>query len=274
MRSFSKYGTSILLLVGMLVACSPIQTPLPIATSTVIPSTATATFTPTMPTDVPPPSATPINLQTTPTSRLIPIVETSLVYDSDFILEMMQSLAEILGISTNRIQFVSINQAEWDIETLGCSLSDDLSERINLNTNADELVMGFDVVLLVGNTLYDYHTEDTSRYVLCDERRTIRDNILLAVDPLASETFRVVQDLLGEELDLSSRRVQLVTMQPVTWTDTSLGCPQPDQTYTDREIPGYHLAVTVGNDTYIYHSDSNTVYPCDAENSVISVTTP
>lgn len=269
MRNGVTYVASILVLCGILVACSPIQTPIAIATATVIPSTATATYTPTIPTEIPSPSSTPISLQTTTTSEIIPILETSIDFDDAFVQELMQALAAMLNTPINRIQLVTVEQSEWDIDTLGCSLSDALAERVTINSNQEDIVTGFKVVLLVGNTLYDYHTEATSRYLLCDEQRIIRDDILLAVDPLAAETFRVVQDLLGEELDLSSRRVQLVTMLPVTWSDTSLGCPQADQTYTTREIPGYHLVVTVGNETYIYHSDSNTVYLCDAENSII-----
>jgi hypothetical protein len=74
---------------------------------------------------------------------------------------------------------------------------------------------------------------------------------------------------LGEELDISSRRVLLVSMRPVLWRDTSLGCPFEGLSYSPAEIVGYRIVVTAGEQEYIFHSDSNTVYPCTAENEIL-----
>ena len=190
--------------------------------------------------------------------------------DVDFAQAIISDLATHLDIPNNRVQIVSVEASRWGETTLGCGGNPETSEEIAIRNVLDAAqVDGYKYVLLVGNTLYEYHTEDTMRYLRCEKQSTVSGEVLIAVDPLASETLRVVQSLLATELDLSTRRVQLVDMLPVTWTDTSLGCPQPEQTYTETTIQGYHIVVTVADELYIYHSDSNTVYPCPLEQSII-----
>lgn len=241
------------LLFGVLVACSPLQTPIPLSTSTVIPSTATITPTPLTPSPIPVATSTPIILSTVPAQNISTILETDLELDADLTQDIIRDLAEFLDISANRIRLVTV-------------------EAIGSRDNAicDELVdEGLVYLLLIGDTLYEYQVDDGNNFERCDKQAIIADDILVAVDPLAAETFRVVQNLVATELDLSTRRVQLVEMMPVIWTDTSLGCPQDEQTYTDVEIAGYHIVVSVADENYIYHSDSNTVYPCAADDVVL-----
>lgn len=260
---------STLLLVGVLVACAPMQTPVAISTATVIASTATPTGTPSIPTAIPPASSTPIQLSTQPSQSISPIFESTVELDTDFTQSIIEDLALNLNIPTSRVQIVSVENAEWGQDTLGCADNNVYQEAIIKNTLDATQVEGLRYTLLVGNTIYEYHTENTDRYLRCSEQGIVSGEVLIAVDPLAAETLRVVQTLLAEELDLSSRRVQLVDMQPVTWSDTSLGCPDPDQTYTQVDIQGYHIVVSVADELYIYHSDSNTAYPCPLEQSII-----
>ena len=260
---------STLLLVGVLVACTPMQTPVAISTATVIASTATPTATPSTPTAIPPASSTPIQLSTQPSQSISPIFESIVELDTDFTQSIIEDLALNLNISTSRVQIVSVENAEWGQDTLGCADNNVYQEAIIKNTLDATQVEGLRYTLLVGNTIYEYHTENTDRFLRCSEQGIVSGEVLIAVDPLAAETLRVVQTLLAEELDLSSRRVQLVDMQPVTWSDTSLGCPDPDQTYTQVDIQGYHIVVSVADELYIYHSDSNTAYPCPLEQSTI-----
>lgn len=260
---------STLLLVGVLVACTPMQTPVAISTATVIASTATPTATPSIPTAIPPASSTPIQLSTQPSQSISPIFESTVELDTDFTQSIIEDLALNVNIPTSRVQIVSVENAEWGQDTLGCTDNNVYQEAIIINTLDATQVEGLRYTLLIGNTIYEYHTENTDRFLRCSEQGIVSGEVLIAVDPLAAETLRVVQTLLAEELDLSSRRVQLVDMQPVTWLDTSLGCPDPDQTYTQVDIQGYHIVVSVADELYIYHSDSNTAYPCPLEQSII-----
>lgn len=267
---------SVLILIGALFACAPAPTPIAsVPTATILPLTDTPTPQPTRPPATE--TSTPIvtaqqsvgSVTSTATNGIQPILDTTVPINSEDLQRLLDDLAMRLDIDSSRIQLVTVETARWDIETLGCEL---LSAEDIVQQGLDNItvVAGLRYVLLVGDTLYEYHTVSASgRFVLCDSRETIRDALLIAVDPFAAETFRSVQTQLASDLDLSSRLVELVTMQPVTWTDTSLGCPQTGRIYTEVAIPGYHIVVSVGETEYIYHSDSIDVYPCPAGQSVL-----
>lgn len=89
---------------------------------------------------------------------------------------------------------------------------------------------------------------------------------LLATDPIAAELVALAQRLVADQLDLPARRVRLVDVQPITWDDTSLGCPAPNQSYEAATVDGYRIVLTTGDEFHLYHTDFDRVIPCTAEN--------
>ncbi len=73
-------------------------------------------------------------------------------------------------------------------------------------------------------------------------------------------TMQAMSDLarqkLAEELEISVDQIKVVIADPVFWSDASLGCPQPGMTYQQVITPGYRITLAVGNDLYIYHTDT------------------
>ncbi|MGJ3238500.1 MAG: hypothetical protein ACFE0Q_07320 [Anaerolineae bacterium] len=265
------YYSALISLIGALFGCTPLATPIAMMTATVIPSTATATMLPATATIPPPASVTPIDLSTPDNEpNFTPLLENTAVVDTAFTEQVVGALADTLNIPINRVQVVSIETGQWDADTFGCPNWQSNYDGVLLSEFvSEETSEGLHYQLLVGNTLYTYHSIGTERFVRCPGQERISGEILVLVDPFAAETFQIVQNLLASELDLSSRRVQLVDMRTVVWSDTSLGCPQPEQTYSQANIPGYHVVVEAGNNQYIYHSDSITAYPCPLEQSII-----
>jgi hypothetical protein len=88
-------------------------------------------------------------------------------------------------------------------------------------------------------------------------------------DPVAGSLVSAAQRSLSEQLDIVLRRVQLVEVRAVTWPDGSLGCPQPDAVYSQAEVNGYRIVLSAGDTEYIYHTDFDRVYLCDAEDEVL-----
>lgn len=244
----------VIVLVGV-AACSPSPTPIIIVTSTVILPTATQTPQVMNANSNPTHTATSVVLAT-PATTVTTLLESSVDPNSLLSQRIADQLASDLSVAAHRVQFVQI------------SANDGQDANQHLCTDLFDPVAQY-YLLLVGETLYEYHTNSAEEFLRCEQTSLVSGEILLAVDPLAAETFHIVQNLLATELDLSTRRIRLQEMIPVTWQDTSLGCPQSGQTYTDQEILGYHLVVTVGEQAYIYHSDANTAYPCPAEAVVL-----
>lgn len=48
--------------------------------------------------------------------------------------------------------------------------------------------------------------------------------------------------------------VRIDVAQPVTWSDGSLGCPQPGMMYTQALVPGWRLVLVAGSQRLDYHA--------------------
>ena len=94
---------------------------------------------------------------------------------------------------------------------------------------------------------------------------------LIEVDPIAAELVAIAQRVVAQELDLPTRRVRLVEIALYNWTDISLGCPVPGQTYTTIDTRGYRIVVNAGDEEYLFHTDFDRVLPCDPENEQLPV---
>ena len=68
--------------------------------------------------------------------------------------------------------------------------------------------------------------------------------------PQAMFTTVVTDALARSGATQSSVTVQ--TAEEVEWSDGSLGCPAPDMMYTQAIVPGYHIVLDVGGQTYDY----------------------
>lgn len=59
---------------------------------------------------------------------------------------------------------------------------------------------------------------------------------------------------LARRLSIPISEIVLLDAQAVTWSDSSLGCPQPGMLYTDVLTSGYLILLSVNNKNYEYHT--------------------
>jgi hypothetical protein len=83
-------------------------------------------------------------------------------------------------------------------------------------------------------------------------------------DPVANDLVALAQRRVAQELNLPVRRIRLVEVKFYTWADTSLGCPQPNESYAQVTVDGYRIVLEAGDKQYIFHTDFDRVLPCDA----------
>jgi hypothetical protein len=74
----------------------------------------------------------------------------------------------------------------------------------------------------------------------------------------AHQSLRAVVDaVLADAARRTGRpieEIEVVSAQSVTWSDGSLGCPQPGMMYTQALVPGYRVVIEVGEERYDYHA--------------------
>ncbi len=178
----------------------------------------------------------------------------------------LENLAGRLSVEVESIRVLRFETAVWTSLDLGCAAEP-------LNSTASLEIDGFRFVLLAEGQPYEYHT-DTRTYVrLCDSVDELagETETLLEVDPLAADMVAVAQRRLAAQFDLATRRVRVVDVMPITWTDSSLGCPQPGVDYPAVTIEGYRIVLAVGEDEYIFHSDSTQTILCSSENERLPI---
>jgi hypothetical protein len=79
-----------------------------------------------------------------------------------------------------------------------------------------------------------------------------------AVEPTPIEhpnpqVVTAMTDLIGR-LGVSASAVEVVSIEEVTWPDGSIGCPQPDMSYTQALVNGSRIVLRVDGAEYQYNS--------------------
>jgi hypothetical protein len=59
----------------------------------------------------------------------------------------------------------------------------------------------------------------------------------------------------AKRFGVSANAVVITRAEQVTWSDGSLGCPEPGRMYTQALVPGFRLTATSSAGALVYHSD-------------------
>lgn len=64
---------------------------------------------------------------------------------------------------------------------------------------------------------------------------------------------------LADELGIDPADVEVVVAEPVTWSDGSLGCPEPGMMYTQAVVDGYRVLLRAGDVEVAFHAGEGRV---------------
>ena len=80
---------------------------------------------------------------------------------------------------------------------------------------------------------------------------------------LGDEVMTAIDDLVRER-DVERDEVEVRVTELVTWPDASLGCPQPDEVYTQALVDGYRIVLAVEGQEFTYHGERDSPpFQCD-----------
>jgi hypothetical protein len=65
---------------------------------------------------------------------------------------------------------------------------------------------------------------------------------------------------LGRRLAIDVSVIGVVSSEKTTWSDASLGCPEPGRMYAQARTPGYRVVLRAGDDEYAYHSRGTSAF--------------
>ena len=70
----------------------------------------------------------------------------------------------------------------------------------------------------------------------------------------------LLEDVVGDAAQragVDASKVRVVAAESVTWSDGSLGCPEPGMMYTQALVPGYRVVIAVEGEDMTYHASES-----------------
>lgn len=94
-----------------------------------------------------------------------------------------------------------------------------------------------------------------------DETGTPEEDV---IDEALVDDVAIAVDAAAAEWEVSTDDIEVVQAESVTWSDGALGCPQPDEMYTQALVEGYRIELSVAGETVYYHgADGDEPFRCD-----------
>lgn len=148
-------------------------------------------------------------------------------------------LAARLGVEPSSIEVVRVEEAIWNDSSLGCPAPGQFYAQV--------MTSGYLILLEASGETYRYHTDDQSTVILCEDGVPGADNPLVAG----------AREDLAARLHVSSESIRIVSVENVTWPDSSLGCPQPGMAYAQVPVDGILIRLEYDGVLYQYHGGGN-----------------
>ncbi|MGI9224873.1 MAG: NAD(P)-dependent alcohol dehydrogenase [Woeseiaceae bacterium] len=169
----------------------------------------------------------------------------------------IETLSEELAIASDDIEVVHVSIIDWPDSSLGCPQPG--------VQYLQAVTRGSVVLLRANNKVHRVHV-GKDHAVVCDT--PFQGGLPASSDDLPGKSvFKVMQsareDLAGR-LGVAFADVTVTEMQSVVWPNSALGCPVPDQAYTDAEVPGFRITLEHDGRSFEYHTDDQQVIPCPA----------
>ncbi len=174
------------------------------------------------------------------------------------------NLGTRLSVTDDKIEVVTVEEVIWSDASLGCPQPG--------QTYAQVEIQGVVIRLRVAGTFYDYHATPDGEPILCEQADIFANSTPATAAPVEAGVTPQAPPSRGEALpgsdplvqsalaDLSQRTgvppdsIEVVLAEKVTWSDGSMGCPQPGLFYTQALVEGARVILKIDGQLFFYHS--------------------
>lgn len=108
-------------------------------------------------------------------------------------------------------------------------------------------------------------TDSTARVILPDGTQRALESAEISISMRAAA-------VLSEEMSIPISQVTVVSVRPVDWPDSSIGCPQPGQAYAQVITPGHKIAVRARGEIHVLHEAGGKPFLCKRTKPVAELT--
>ena len=75
------------------------------------------------------------------------------------------------------------------------------------------------------------------------------------IDPSAA--ISAAREALAVRLGVAASQIEVLSVEEVMWSNTSIGCPEPDRQYSDVIVPGFRIILEYEGQKYEYHTNED-----------------
>lgn len=73
----------------------------------------------------------------------------------------------------------------------------------------------------------------------------------------SSAASNAAQEALAVRLGVAASQIKVLSVEEVMWSNTSIGCPEPDKQYSDVIVPGFRIILEYEGRRYEYHTNED-----------------
>ena len=163
------------------------------------------------------------------------------------------TLADDLGIATDRVRVDTIRAVEWPDSSLGCPQPGQQYLQV--------VTPGHRISLRVDAQLYTVHEAGGKAFV-CRQRKPGGVPLTPRLEIVWGAQMLEARADLAARIGVPEENIRPVGGRPATWDDSSLGCPSPGERYQPGPVEGYVLVLQHGMRQFTYHTDLERTIPC------------
>ncbi len=153
-------------------------------------------------------------------------------------------LSRRLNTDPRLIRVIQVTPNEWPDTSLGCAEKGRAYSRV--------MTPGYIILLEYDNQKFEVHTDRRGNAVMCDNNEQGQDDISSAIEERA---VIAAKRELASKKGLQLGEIELVSIVPENWSDSSLGCPEPGMMYMQVITPGFRVRLKAEGEIYEVHTD-------------------
>ena len=167
----------------------------------------------------------------------------------------VDTLSKKLSVEPDSVRVVHMAAMEWPDSSLGCPRPGMQYLQV--------ITPGWLALLQTGKKAYRVHIGN-KRAIVCEN--ALKGALPHGPTALAGMHIRDLMQAakkdLAQRLDVALTEISISRIESVTWPDTALGCPVPEQDYGESKVRGFRITLDHNGQSFSYHTDQKRAFPC------------
>ncbi|MCZ6536273.1 MAG: hypothetical protein O7C03_04525 [Gammaproteobacteria bacterium] len=167
----------------------------------------------------------------------------------------VDALSKKLSVEPDSVEVVHVAAMEWPNSSLGCPRPGMQYLQV--------ITRGWLALLQTGKKAYRVHIGN-KQAIVCDKplKSTLPHGPTALAGMHIRDLMQTAKKDLAQRLGVAPTEVSISRIESVTWPDSALGCPVPEQEYIAAEVRGFRITLDHNGQSFRYHTDQKLAFPC------------